>query len=446
MNKPDYKGRNIAVLGAGLSGTAAALLLRSEGAMVTVLDTAEEKSLLKATIENLRAEGINVITGPEAAKDSSSYDFAVLSPGIDPASELARNFSSKKIDILGELELGWQFCAGPVIAITGTNGKTTTTEMLAQMLNACGQRTIACGNIGKPLSEVARRKGQYDVLTVEVSSFQLETIRTFRPSISLWLNFAPDHLDRYHSVAEYRAAKLRIFENQSEDDIAVINAAERLNGIRPRKITFSAYSNKADFRLDQGVIMYHDQPVLRLSETKLRGAHNIENLMATLAAGMARGLSFDQMAPSLRTYEPQPHRCEFVREVAGVDYVNDSKATNLDAVEKALGAQSKPVVLIAGGKDKGFTYDPLRDLVKEKVRSTILIGEMAKSIAQSWDGAVETESVDSLAAAVARAHAIAKPGEVVLFSPGTSSFDMFKSYADRGDQFRALVQALPKSK
>jgi UDP-N-acetylmuramoylalanine--D-glutamate ligase len=314
------------------------------------------------------------------------------------------------------------------------------------MLNACGQRTIACGNIGKPLSEVARRKTPFDVLTVEVSSFQLEGIRTFRPSISLWLNFAPDHLDRYHSVAEYRAAKLRIFENQTEDDVAVINAAEKLPNIRPRKITFSAYSDKADFRLDQGTIIYRNQPVLRMGETKLRGSHNIENLMATLAAGMARGLSFEQMAPSLRVYEPQPHRCEFVREVAGVSYINDSKATNLDAVEKALSAQAKPIILIAGGKDKGFTYEPLRELVKEKVRSTILIGEMAKSIAQSWDGAVKTEFADSLAAAVERAHSIATAGEVVLFSPGTSSFDMFKSYADRGDQFRALVQALPKSK
>lgn len=444
MSAARYQGQNVAVLGAGLSGTAAAMLLRSEGANVTVLDTADEKDLLKATIGNLRKEGIGVICGPEAAKDSSSYHFAVLSPGIDPASALARNFSGRNMDIIGELELGWQFCQLPAIAVTGTNGKTTTTEVLAQMLNACGQRTIACGNIGKPLSDVVRKKEQFDVLTIEVSSFQLEGIRTFRPSISLWLNFAPDHLDRYPSVAEYRAAKLRIFENQTKDDVAVVNAAERLPEIKPRKITFSAYSDKADFRLVEGSIVYHDEPVLRMSETKLRGAHNIENLMATLAAGMARGVSFDQMAPSLQSYQPQPHRCEFVREIAGVDYINDSKATNLDAVEKALGAQSKPVVLIAGGKDKGFTYEPLRDLVKEKVRSTILIGEMAESIAQSWDGAVKTEKVGSLAAAVERAHAIAKTGEVVLFSPGTSSFDMFKSYADRGDQFRALVQALPK--
>jgi UDP-N-acetylmuramoylalanine--D-glutamate ligase len=439
-----YRDQNIAVLGAGLSGTAAALLLRSEGARVTVLDSAEEKNLLKSTLDNLRTQGVRLICGTAADEDSSPYQMAVLSPGIDPASRLARNFSSRKIDIIGELELGWRSCQIPVIAVTGTNGKTTTTELLAQMLNACGQRTIACGNIGKPLSEVAREKQPFDVLTVEVSSFQLETIQTFRPSISLWLNFAPDHLDRYRSVADYHAAKLRIFENQTADDIAVVNAIEKIPGIRPRTITFSAYSDQAEFRLSEGTIMYDGQAVLRLSDTKLRGLHNIENLMATLAAGMARGLSFQETVPPLRRYEPQPHRCEFVRQVSGVDYINDSKATNIDAVEKALRAQTKPVILIAGGKDKGFTFDPLRSLVEEKVRSTILIGEMAESIRHSWNGAAKSEIANSLADAVERAHTIAKPGEVVLFSPGTSSFDMFKSYADRGDQFRTLVQALPK--
>ena len=441
-----YRNQNIAVLGAGLSGSAAALLLRSEDAHVTILDSAEEKNLLKSTIDNLRSQDVRVICGALADKDSSTYQMAVLSPGIDPDSRLARNFSSRKINMIGELELGWRSCEVPVIAVTGTNGKTTTTELVAQMLNACGQQTIACGNIGKPLSEVAREKKQFDVLTVEVSSFQLETIQRFRPSISLWLNFAPDHLDRYRSVTDYRAAKLRIFENQTADDVAIVNAVERLPEIRARTITFSAYVDQADFRLSEGAIIYQNEAVLRLSDTKLRGLHNIENLMATLAAGMARGLSFREMTPPLCTYEPRPHRCEFVREVGGVAYVNDSKATNLDAVEKALRAQTKPVILIAGGKDKGFTFDPLRPLIEEKVKSTILIGEMAESIRRSWSGAARSDIANSLADAVERAHAVAEPGEVVLFSPGTSSFDMFKSYADRGDQFRALVQALPQLK
>jgi len=215
MNNGRYKNQKVAVLGAGLSGSAAALLLSSEGAGVTLLDSATEDNLLKSTLDNLRAHGVHVVCGSEANQHSITYDWMVLSPGIDPVSPLARNFSSRGIDTISELELGWRSCGLPVIAVTGTNGKTTTTELLAQMLNACGQRTIACGNIGKPLSEVAREQQPLDVLTVEVSSFQLEAIRTFRPSISLWLNFAPDHLDRYRSVAEYRAAKLRIFENQT---------------------------------------------------------------------------------------------------------------------------------------------------------------------------------------------------------------------------------------
>ena len=445
MNNTRYQNQNIVVLGAGLSGSAAALLLRSEDAQVTLLDSAEEQNLLKSTVDNLRTHGVGVICGAAADEDSATYHMAILSPGIDPASRLACNFSSRGIEMISELELGWRSSEIPVIAVTGTNGKTTTTELLAEMLNACGQRTIACGNIGKPLSEVAREKKPFDVLTVEVSSFQLEAIRTFRPSISLWLNFAPDHLDRYRSVADYRAAKLRIFENQMESDVAIVNAIEKLPAVRPRKITFSAYADQADFRVSQGAIVYQDEPILRLADTKLRGLHNIENLMATLAAGMARGLSFEEMVAPLCAYEPRPHRCEFVREVGGVEYVNDSKATNLDAVDKALRAQDKPVILIAGGKNKGFSFDPLRSLVKEKVRSTILIGEMAESISRSWNGAVECEIANSLANAVERAHADARPGEVVLFSPGTSSFDMFKSYGDRGDQFRALVRALPQT-
>src|SRR5437879_10572674 len=239
------------VLGAGLSGSAAPLLLRSEVAEVTVLDSAEETNLLKSPLDNLQAHGVRVICGAVADKDSGAYQLAVLSPGIDPASPLARNFLSRGIETIGELELGWQFCKAPVIAVTGTNGKTTTTELLAQMLNACGQRTVACGNIGKPLSEVARERQQFDALHVEVSSFQLEAIRTFHPSISLWLNFAPDHLDRYRSVAEYRAAKLRIFENQTNADVAVVNAIEKIPNIRPRTITFSAYANGGDFRLSE---------------------------------------------------------------------------------------------------------------------------------------------------------------------------------------------------
>ncbi len=439
-----YTDRKVAVLGAGLSGTAAAHLLKDEGATVTVLDSAEEKTILKTTIDGLRARKIEVICGPEAEGNAAHYEMVVLSPGIDPISPLAQNFSGRGVEMIGELELGWRSCGLPVVAVTGTNGKTTTTELLAQMLNACGQRTIACGNIGKPLSEVAREGRDLDILTVEVSSFQLETISTFQPEIAVWLNFAPDHLDRYRSLGEYRAAKLRIFDYQTAENVAVVNAAEELPSLAARTVTFSAYDDRADFRLAEGAIVYRGLPVLRLAETKLRGSHNLENLMATLAVGLARGLSFAEMVPPLCQYEPRPHRLEFVRELDGVGYINDSKATNLDAVEKALLAQSKPIVLIAGGKDKGFAFDTLKALVSQKVRATILIGEMADRIQRDWSGAIPCQIAHSLADAVERAHQIAQPGETVLFSPGTSSFDMFKSYADRGDQFRALVHKLQK--
>ncbi len=438
-----YANTKVAVLGAGLSGGAAALLLQSEGARVTVLDSAPEEKLLKSTLDNLRKNDVEIIAGPAAEKDGGSYQLVVLSPGIDPDSALAKNFSSQPAELIGELELAFRFATKPVVAITGTNGKTTTTELIAQMLNGVGQRTIACGNIGKPLSDVVREQDRYDVLTVEVSSFQLETIKTFRPAIALWLNFAPDHLDRYTSLGEYRAAKLRIFENQTSSDVAIVNAAESLPPLQARPISFSAYSERADFQFAAGSIVYRGEAVLRMSDTKLRGSHNIENLMATLAVGVARDVPFEKMVAALQGYEPRPHRCEFVREVAGVTYINDSKATNLDAVEKALEAQSKPVVLIAGGKDKGFDFQPLRTLLREKTRAAVLIGEMADRICSDWQGVVTCDVASSLADAVDRARAIAQPGEVVLFSPGTSSFDMFKSYADRGDQFRKLVQALP---
>ncbi len=439
--KPGYKNKKVAVLGAGRSGKAAALLLAEEGAKVTMLDSAPEEKL--AGLDPLRAKGVYMLCGPAAEEDPAVYDLGVLSPGIDPELPLGRNFSRKDIPTIGELELGWQFCEVPVIGITGTNGKTTTTELISQMLNACGQCTVACGNIGKPLVEAAREKENYVVLTVEVSSFQLETIREFHPEITVWLNFAPDHLDRYPSIREYRAAKLRIFENQTADDTAVINVAEDLPGLKARVTTFSAWTNDGDFSLGEGWIVYRQQPVLNLAQAELRGPHNAENMMAALAVGRARGLSFEEMVPPLCAYRAQLHRLEFIRAIAGVDYINDSKATNLDALEKALLSATKPIVLIAGGKDKGFAFDSIASLVARKVRHAVLIGEIGARIAHDWREATECEVVSSLSAAVERGLAAAREGEIVLFSPGTSSFDMFKSYADRGDQFRALVRGLP---
>jgi UDP-N-acetylmuramoylalanine--D-glutamate ligase len=438
-----YRGTQAAVLGLGRSGEAAALLLAQLGATVTVLDSAEAGTLDASRVEALREAGIQGVFGAGASEDSRDYDLAVLSPGIDPATSLVRRFIDRNIPLISEIELAYLNGSTPVIGITGTNGKTTTTELVAAMLNGAGVRTIAAGNIGKPYSEVVREAPELDVITLEVSSFQLERIETFRPAVSVWLNLTPDHLDRYSDETEYRQAKLRIFEQQTPADWAVVNARDSLPPLQAQRITFSAYQETADLHLQDEVIHYRGQPVLDPRETGLRGRHNCENLMAALGVGLARGLTPAQMAPALCDYRPQPHRYELVREVAGVTYINDSKATNLDALEKALDSEARPVILIAGGKDKGFGFESLAETVAGKARWVVLIGEMSARIAESWGAHVPCEQAVNLSQAVTIAWSLAQPGDVVLFSPGTSSFDMFTSYADRGNQFRALVNALP---
>ena len=436
-----YANQNIAVLGLGSSGEAAARLLLEEGARVTVLDSGDSEKL-RASAETLRAAGIAVLLGSDAEADRATYDLGILSPGIDPAVSLVRNFRAKNIPLIGELELSYSLCKCPVIGITGTNGKTTTTQLVERMLNACGVRTLSAGNIGPAFAARVRESGNLDVMTLEVSSFQLETISAFRPRCSVWLNFQPDHLDRYASMEEYYQAKIRIFENQGPEDVAIVKLGDKLPKHAARTVVFSAYERGGDLDLRDGVIYFHGEPVLRMSDTQLRGLHNAENLMAALAVGAAYGVSFAPMIEALCSYKALPHRCELVGTLDGVDYVNDSKATNLDALEKALLSETRKVVLIAGGKDKGFEFDSLTDLVASKVRSVVLIGEMAGRIAGFWDPRVPCVRAATLFAAIDLARAHACRGDVVLFSPGTSSFDMFKSYADRGDQFRRHVQSL----
>jgi UDP-N-acetylmuramoylalanine--D-glutamate ligase len=262
----------------------------------------------------------------------------------------------------------------------------------------------------------------------------------------VWLGFAPDHLDRYPTLQSYFDAKVRIFENQTADDWAVVNLRNQpygLPALKARRITFSAYERGGDFELRDGVIRFQGKPVLKMSDTNLRGSHNAENLMAALAVGLTRGLDFAQMLPPLREYRALPHRCELIRTLDGVDYVNDSKATNLDSLEKALTGETRKVVLIAGGKDKGFEFDIVTDLVAEKCRCAVLLGDMAERIERLWSPRVPCLNAGrSLEKAVQTAHSQAHGGDIVLFSPGTSSFDMFRNYADRGNQFRQLVQSL----
>ncbi len=425
----------------GDSGISAALRAGEEGAVLAVLDTGDARKL-KDRIQRLRDAGIRSIVGPEAAMTNDPFDLAILSPGINPAVPLVQNFIRRRIYIIGELEFAYELCECPVIAITGTNGKTTTTGLVAAMLNDCGVKTLAAGNIGPAFSSEVRNSCDLDVVTLEVSSFQLEKIRSFHPKISAWLNFAPDHLDRYLTAKEYAAAKFRIFENQTVDDYAVVNLRDSLPPIAPKKITFSAYAEGGDFHWKEGLILFREQAILRLEDTRLRGLHNAENLMASLAIGRAWGLDFEEMLAPLCKYNPLAHRCELVRRVGGVEWVNDSKATNLDAMEKALISERRPIILIAGGKDKGFDFDYIKPLLPGKVKIAVLIGEMRERIKASWKDIVACQEAGTLEEAVKISREKASPGDIVLFSPGTSSFDMFKNYADRGNRFRDLVNAL----
>ncbi|HSZ27069.1 MAG TPA: UDP-N-acetylmuramoyl-L-alanine--D-glutamate ligase [Chthoniobacterales bacterium] len=430
-----------AVLGLGTSGEAAARLLQQRGASVTVFDSGKPDAQKIRTLQDL---GISIITGEAADMAKADYDLTILSPGIDPVVPLIQNFRRQGAALVGELELAFRFCERPVIAITGTNGKTTTTQLIESMLNSAGYRTVACGNIGMPFAEAVQRQGEFDFFTVEVSSFQLETISTFRPEVALWLNLTPDHLDRYPNMAEYRTAKLRIFENQRSSDYAVTNYSDDLPGLVARQITFSAYSEGADFILQGETICFRGEPILEMKETQLSGFHNAENLMAALGAAHAIHIPWEKAKSGLTNYRLLPHRCERVGEIDGVIYINDSKATNLDALVKALESQPQPVVLIAGGKDKGFAFDAIAGLVHEKVKYAVLIGEMADRIYQGWSKVVPSSCAQTLPAAVDQARQHSIPGGVVLFSPGTSSFDMFKNYADRGNQFREIIQELAR--
>jgi UDP-N-acetylmuramoylalanine--D-glutamate ligase len=436
----DYHGQHAAVLGLGRSGVAAARLLLDAGARVTVLDSGDPASR-QAAAELLSSRGARVVLGNDALRCAQEFDFAVLSPGIDPAVPLARRPVEAGIPLLGEIELACRHCRCPIVAVTGTNGKTTTTGLIAALLSAAGLSVEACGNIGLPFSEVAARSAALDAVVVEVSSFQLETTETFRPRVAVWTNFSANHLDRYPDVASYRAAKLRIFERQTADDFAVVNAREELPFLRARRVTFTAArAVEADFTLDAaGVIRHGGEAVIALPETRLRGPHNAENLMAALGAGLSLGVDLAAMLPGARTFTAPPHRCEFVAEIDGVTWINDSKSTNLDALEQALRGPEGGIVLIAGGKDKGFAFAPLAGLVGARVHDAVLLGELREAIARDWAGAVPCHPVDSLGAAVAQARRLARPGDTVLFSPGTSSFDMFRDYEERGDCFKQLT-------
>jgi UDP-N-acetylmuramoylalanine--D-glutamate ligase len=436
--------QHVAVLGAGRSGLAAALLARAKGGRATVFDSAGD-SALGARLQALAAAGIPAVTGAAARElevRPGEFDLAVLSPGIDASWELAQAFARAGVPLTGETEFAWRWIEKPVLAITGTNGKTTCTELAAAMLNHGGLRSIPCGNHGVPLSEVVTSGVVFDVLAAEVSSFQLETIETFHPTVAVWLNFADDHLDRYPSREAYFAAKSRIFMNSTANDVAVVRAGETVDSGAARRVTFSAGGAEADWQWNGGVITRRGEVVGRTDRVRLLGRHNMENILAAMIACEALGVAPERSLEAAAAFQPAPHRCEWVRDLDGRRYVNDSKATNAHAAIACVTSLDQPVVLIAGGVDKHLDYSALPALAPHPVKAVVAIGAIAGQLAELFADRVPAETAPDLPSAVRRARELSAPGDAIVLSPTTSSFDMFTGYPQRGEVFRQAVLAL----
>lgn len=453
MQTTQLKDKDVLVLGLGRSGMAAAALLSRDGARVVVRDEGDGDVLQERALQ-LRERGVRVELGNHFDW-TKHFDLAVLSPGIAPERPMVREVAKRHLPVLSELELAYRFCLCPIVAITGTNGKTTTTELITTAVLGCDKRAIAAGNIGYALSDAAEQSASLDALVVEVSSFQLEKIDRFRPDVGVWLNLTPDHLDRHGSLEEYAKAKARLFLNQKPEDVAILstqalNWARRVGAsFNGRLITIAANGDTADLWLDpvdrQTIWSWLPECrgiVMRLDETNLRGQHNAENILATLAAGIALGLPVRGVREAILGYCPQPHRCELVAEIQGVTYINDSKATNVDAVEKALASLPGPVVLIAGGRDKALEFTGLKEVMTGKVKLAVVIGETADRLRAAWGGVVPCQRAATMAEAVRVAAHSARRGDTVLLSPACASFDMFRNYEHRGDEFKAQVLSL----
>ena len=451
--------KNVIVLGLGKSGLAAAELLRERGANVIAVDSADTPDLQRDAAR-LKTLGIAVELGTEEVP-GMNFDLAVVSPGVPWSNPVLQELNYRKVQIIGEFELGYQHSLCLNISITGTNGKTTTTELVERLLSAQHIKTMAAGNIGMPVCSVADQSKDLDFLTLEASSFQLETIQYFRPAIGVLLNITPDHLDRYESMAEYALAKARLFMNQQPFDWAIVQSEalaqlRSLKAVIPSKvITFSANNRRADLYLDRSLIISRldgwTGPLIDMAQTRLPGPHNAENVMAALAVGRVLRIPLDRMVESLKSHQPSAHRCEMVAEINGVKFIHDSKATNLDAVHKALLALptapgGEPNVwLIAGGRDKGFDFHDIGPLLSQRVKGAFLIGETREKIRAAWSLFTPCTLADSLVEAVSEAARNAVPGDIVLLSPACSSFDQFKNYQHRGDVFRQVVNNLQDS-
>ena len=452
-NMLELRNKRVTVVGLGRSGVAAGKLLIREGAQVTLTDTKTEQEL-GPYLNQLAGTQVRLRLGGHDPKDFVQTDLIVLSPGVPTQLEPIRAAKDKGIPVMGELELAFSRLQAPVLAITGTNGKSTTTALLGEMYKNQGRRVFVGGNLGTPLCEAALSPIAWEVVVVEVSSFQLETVSRFRPRVAALLNITPDHLDRYHDLQEYQEAKLRIFQNQTPVDHAVLNwddpITEKL--IRSGQITaqvhcFGRVRPPLEGIMISGEYMVHrdrkaERPLCKIQEIRMMGTHNLENAMAASLMALVSGCESSVIAETLRTFPGLEHRLEFVREVRGVRYFNDSKGTNVGAVLMSLESFHEPIILIAGGMDKGSDFSPLRDPVRRKVRQVILIGKARAKIRKSLDGCVPLEECDTLDEAVRLADRLGRRGDVVLLSPACASFDMFKNFEERGRAFKEAVACL----
>lgn len=442
----ELRGKKVLVIGMGRAGVAAAKLLEARGVRVTITDKRGREEL-KEAFRELEARGIRIETGGHPLDLLEDTELIVASPGVPPNIPLLERAEEKRISIMGELELASTFLKAPIIAVTGTNGKTTTTTLIGEILKKEGKRVAVAGNIGHPLSSCVNK--DYELLVSEVSSFQLERIRTFRPFISIMLNIAPDHLDRYRDLDEYVKAKKRIFMNQGKSDFAILNWDD------PHCRTLSTETKKIFFsqeELEEGVYLKGGRVIAKLSgglqeiiqreEIGIKGPHNLENALAAIAACLILKVKVEKIRKVLKEFKGIPHRMEFVRRVRGVRFINDSKATNIAAVTKSLASFPGPIILIAGGRDKGLDYTPLQPLVKERVKVLILLGEAREKIAQALSPCKRIRMAEDMREAVNIAFGLAKRGDCVLLSPACSSYDMFQDFQERGEVFKKVVREL----
>ena len=451
----DVNNKRVLVVGLGKSGVASALFLKAKGARVTVSDS-KPQDQLKDQIPVLLDNGIAVETGGHGERTFRGQDLIVVSPGVPTDSPPLVQARALGENVIGEVELASQFFPGRIVAITGSNGKTTTTTLAGEIVAAAGYRAAVGGNIGTPAISLVEAATADTIAVLEVSSFQLETIQTFRPQIAVVLNVTPDHLDRHRTFAAYADAKARIFENQRAGDFTVLNADDRTcvelaTRTRAQVYWFSrAAEVKQGAVAHDGRIFFRDasgqKEIMLVSEIPLKGAHNVENVLAAVCVGALLGCAPDRIRTAVRNFKAVEHRLEHVATIGGVDYYNDSKATNVDATIKAIESFPANIHLILGGKDKGSDYAVLNDLLRSRVKRVYTIGAAApkieSQIVSSKNGGPEMDHAETLEAAIRHAAEVATPGDVVLLAPACASFDQFRNYEHRGKVFKQFVATL----